>query len=38
MTAAAYLALTSALVLACAWAAVAGLRQAARRLDARAGR
>lgn len=29
----AYLALTSALVLTCAWGAVAGLRRAARRID-----
>ncbi|BAR47062.1 hypothetical protein Maq22A_c27780 [Methylobacterium aquaticum] len=33
-----YPALTVALVLACAWAAVAGLRRAARRLDERSGR
>lgn len=33
-----YLVLTSALVLACAWGAVAGLRWAARQLDAGTGR
>lgn len=35
MTSTTYLALTSALVLSCAWGAVAGLRRAARRIDER---
>ena len=38
MTPTAYLALTSALVLSCAWGVVMWSRRAARRLDDRAGR